>query len=123
MPLTERPDADARARDRRAVLIGRIALALGVLLAVIALVLSLLTLLARQQANHQAQLRQQQILTILVNCTTPGHKCYDDGQKRTGALIKELEETAVLANLCAAHHPNSTRRELEACIAANRTAP
>lgn len=31
-------------------------------------------------------------LQIMVDCTTPGHTCYEEGQKRTGEAVNQIIE-------------------------------
>lgn len=50
-----------------------------------------------------ARSKAQESITTLVNCTTPHHKCYDNGQKQTGGAIAAIQKANIYANYCAVH--------------------
>lgn len=56
------------------------------------------------------------ILNFIVDCTTPGHKCYEDGQKNTAGVIQKLEDIILLASVCSKVPGNNTVQEIKACV-------
>lgn len=53
---------------------------------------------------------------ILIDCTTPGHDCYEQGQQRTGEAIVRLNQIIVLASYCAKQPGNVTVEQIQACV-------
>lgn len=52
----------------------------------------------------------------LVDCTTPGHACYDEGQKRTGQAVVTLNEVTKAAVICADQPGVITQATMESCL-------
>lgn len=53
----------------------------------------------------------------LVDCTDPRGVCYQKGQTRTAAAIRQLIDTILYAELCTEDHPGrETKKQLERCI-------
>lgn len=63
------------------------------LLCIIVLGLSaaLAFVILKQQANATTLHDVKQSNQILIDCTTPGHKCYEDNRANIAALIQKLE--------------------------------
>lgn len=58
----------------------------------------------------------------LVDCTTPGHKCYDDGLKNQAEAIESLNKITIYATFCAKTLPPTiTVEEMQKCIQARIT--
>ena len=68
---------------------------------------------------HKNTTTLQQALTILVDCTTPHHRCYDVAQKKTGDAVGQINQVVVLAAFCADQPGLQTIPEIEACVRAN----
>jgi hypothetical protein len=90
---------------------------LGVL---IYLVQNVSTVVHNQETNTQKLDRSGQILQILVDCTTPGHACYDAGLKNGDNLTAEIERiisnTIIATGTCRADHRDATFAELKSCV-------
>lgn len=56
------------------------------------------------------------ILREIKSCTSPAGKCYQDGARRTGAAIKELNKHADRVNRCTV--TAKTGAEYDKCVAA-----
>jgi hypothetical protein len=52
---------------------------------------------------------------VLIDCTTPGHPCYERGQQATATAIKQIVEAQTVAAWCGAHRP--TLAGARACTA------
>lgn len=73
-----------------------------------------LVVLAKQ--NHDNLAATQQAVGILVDCTTPGHKCYEQGQQATRTAVEGLNAAANARELCAHDLNNDTVDKLTACV-------
>jgi hypothetical protein len=107
---------EAHEHERRSMRVGRILQAAAVFAAIVGMAVSLVILLYRQQTNHAQQAKQNQILQILVDCTTPGHSCYVKSNQRTGELLQEVERIILLANYCSSKPENHTIEAVSACV-------
>lgn len=54
----------------------------------------------------------------IEDCTTPGRKCFEDGQQRLGRTVGTINRYAIAAAYCADRPGTQTVPELERCIAA-----
>ena len=72
--------------------------------------------LAKQ--NHDNLAATQQAVTILIDCTTPGHKCYDQGQQSTRTAVQGLIKAGNASELCGHDPANDTLDKLTACVIA-----
>jgi hypothetical protein len=66
-------------------------------------------------------IREQQKTNVgtnerIVDCTTPGGKCYQQGQKRTGAAVADILKGATYAIACADKRGVQTEAEIQACV-------
>lgn len=56
----------------------------------------------------------------IENCTTPGRKCYDHGQRQTAAIVAGInqgsQQAASAAAACAASLPDPTYRAVYRCV-------
>jgi hypothetical protein len=73
------------------------------------LVINSVIYLARQDRSHET-------LTRLVDCTTPGHSCYDKGQVSQQKAILELEQIVIAANFCTRDTKNDTVQKVTMCV-------
>lgn len=56
-------------------------------------------------------------LTLLIDCTDPKGQCYQEGQRRTGEAVGNINEVIIAAVYCADTMPNTaTLEELEGCV-------
>lgn len=97
-------------------------IALGVLI-IAAQAAGLVLLIVRQDTNTGKSDRTLSILQgvqatnrFIINCTTPGHKCYEDSHHNTASTIQQLDEVIVLANFCAGVPGNNTLAKVRACV-------
>lgn len=62
------------------------------------------------QANNET-------LDIIKDCTTPGRKCYDRGQKRTADVVFNLNRVTIYAAACATKEKNQGNiAKIQACV-------
>jgi hypothetical protein len=54
--------------------------------------------------------------SILIDCTTPGGKCFEQNQRRTGQVVVNLNEVTKIATICADRPGSISLEEMEACI-------
>jgi hypothetical protein len=110
---------------RRTVLLGAVAKALLVV-AVVAM-LAMLTWIAVQNRGTLVATRRAQVASIdsqqrLVDCTTPGHSCYDESLKRQAAVIGDppapINNVVILAAACADRPGIQTETTIRACVLA-----
>jgi hypothetical protein len=66
------------------------------------------TIRTTQKTNTQINLTNRSLLHEVAHlskriksCTTPGEKCYDAGQKRTGHAVANINRVVILAAACA----------------------
>lgn len=84
---------------------------------------------------HAKSIEQEQLLAIakqnnangklLVDCTTPGHECYDRSQKTSAAAVMNINKVTVAAVACSkitanyvADDPVKTLQLIQACTVA-----
>lgn len=112
---------------RRAAMLKRMVIVLVVLLAVISLATATFTIVSvrfAQQDNTEllkdaedAAVAAQRGTTRIEDCTTPGRKCFEDGQARGAELVGSINKAVILAAACASSLAPS-RLEQEALIKA-----
>ena len=73
-----------------------------------------LATLGRQ--NHDNTEATKQAVQILIDCTTPGHDCYEKGQQSTRTAVQGLNAAADARAICAQDVTNDTVTKLEACM-------
>lgn len=66
--------------------------------------------------NNQVLLNVQTGTDRLVDCTTPGGKCYEQGSRSQSAAVKTINEMSVYAAYCAHKPDNDTVQEIKSCI-------
>lgn len=113
---SQRLRADVRERERRQRRL--MALIAAAVVVCLVLVTSVVVLLVqnRQRGNDTRTLLRASIATNerIADCTTAGGKCYEEGGKRSAALIQLLLQSQKQIALCQAS--TDTRNELEKCI-------
>jgi hypothetical protein len=99
------------------------ALVVAVVLVVAFQAVAISLLLGYGRANHDntEQTKQntaqiQQAVQILIDCTTPGHSCYEKGQQNTRTAVQGLNAAADARAICAQDTSNDTIDKLEACM-------
>ncbi len=71
----------------------------------------------RSAANIENLRRIEAINERIADCTTAGGDCYEQGQKRTGAVLVEVTRIQILVDLCGRVADNDTLAEMERCVA------
>jgi len=66
--------------------------------------------------THDTSRATQQAVQILIDCTTPGHHCYEQGQQSTRTAVQGLNAAANAREICANDLANDTVEKLEACM-------
>src|SRR4029077_17808537 len=94
------------------VLLGLMVCAVIVLVVVVIGQNSKLVTLAKQ--NHDNTENTPKAVQILVDCTTPGHSCYEKGQQSTRTAVQGLNAAADARAICAQDTANDTVTKLEA---------
>lgn len=112
-----------QARRRRRVLGTVAGVAVGVLLVLlIALLIRTWTLADEiretQRVNTGTLTTSEETLDRINDCTTPGRKCYDKGQKRTAEAVGDINRVIVLAAACADQPQRQTVIEIQNCVIA-----
>lgn len=73
-----------------------------------------------QLTNRKLAVDNAKVLDRINDCTTPGRKCFDDGQKRSASVISTLNQgaaaAAAAAAACADRPGISGYREIKACV-------
>lgn len=54
----------------------------------------------------------------LIDCTTPGHACYDQGNAKTAAAIDILNQATEAAVVCGDRPGTMTYGQMKACVQA-----
>lgn len=96
--------------------------ALGFLIALALVTSTLVTSLLAYNIDHRGRSNTpvlREIRTgnqILIDCTTPGHKCYEDGQARARTFGANIQLIVVLAAACAKQPQNVTVEQIQACV-------
>lgn len=90
----------------------------GVLIAVTCvIVLGLLNNLTTQaQRIEEISKGNREIQIRLQDCTTPGGKCFKEGQARTGNAVVQISEISKIAAVCADKPGTITAEEMDNCI-------
>lgn len=83
-----------------------------VMTALILAVCSALTWIAlsNRSINHTVQENTNRI----IDCTTAGHDCYDNGQKSTGQAVQQLVVAGLASDWCVAH--TKTYADAQKCV-------
>jgi hypothetical protein len=68
------------------------------------------------EAIRENQKSGRAVLDRVNNCTTPGRKCFDDGQRRTANAVGDITQASIYASYCAAREPGQTVAEIQACV-------
>lgn len=101
------------------VLIITVVIMVAVLLGLVKRVDNQTTLLvALGKANKDNTTATKQAVGILLDCTTPGHACYEQGQQSTRTAVQALNDAANARELCAHDLSNDTVDKLTACVIA-----
>lgn len=118
-----RQDPTPATRAQKAKVISEIATKTVAALVVLGMVAAILVLVVRQDSNTKkvddTQQTLEQVKEIgqrLVDCTTPGHDCYDRGTQATKAAVTQLNHVIILASSCAATLPNPTPANVQSCV-------
>jgi hypothetical protein len=69
-----------------------------------------------QVTNTKTLDTTQRTLDAVLDCTTPGRKCFDRGQKQTADAVADINKVAVLAAACADEPGVQGRDEIFACV-------
>lgn len=84
------------------------------------LCLFVLMLLAVAWQNNQLAHQVNETNLQLADCTTPGGKCYEEGRKRTSAVLADVIRAQIFMAQCARLYPNEAGptydRKLEHCV-------
>lgn len=88
---------------------------LGALAGLLAGLLVVLVLVLVVQIYQLAQ-QNNQLNERIVDCTTPGRLCFEDGQKRTADAVALLNRYTEAAVVCADATGVQSREEVRACI-------
>lgn len=110
--LDNRADRQQRTRDNRRVL------ALLVIVAVAVASLVLLSFANRRLGVANSRLNQQnaEIVEQIRSCTTEGGTCYEQSQKRTGAIGRTIILGGMYAQLCLRDNPDASDDAIETCV-------
>lgn len=84
--------------------------------AMVAVFVTLFMILVLSQQNKQLNEINLQTNRRLIECTTPGYKCFSDSQKRTGKVIVNLNEATKAAVICADRPGSITEEEMNQCM-------
>lgn len=57
--------------------------------------------------------------TILVDCTTPGHKCYEQGRSATSGAVGTINKVTIVAIACSKIPSYDTIQEIQDCVKQN----
>jgi hypothetical protein len=71
---------------------------------------------SNSQVNREALNRTDETLRTIKSCTTPGKKCFNEGQARTGEAVAGINEVAVMAAACADKPRQQTVEQIERCV-------
>jgi hypothetical protein len=97
---------------------------LALFLALAAMVLLLLVVVVqnRQRSSENSEIlrKSAENSAQIKDCTTVGGKCYQEGARRTGAVLEELRRTNVYIAQCS--RVTKTDAELEKCVDAKLAA-
>lgn len=113
---SQRLRADVRERERRQRRLMGLIAAATVICLILVISVTVLLVQSRQRGNDTRALLRTNAATSqqIADCTTAGGKCYEEGTKRSAALIQLLLQGQKQIALCRAD--SDTREELEKCI-------
>lgn len=118
-PPVDHPDLDRQ--KLRSDMVTRVAIVLVALTTVATLfLLAFLAFQAREQAVANGVINREVLATqhLLADCTTPGGKCYREGQERTAKAVQGINRgnlIAVAAVLDCRGKGNRSAQEILAC--------
>lgn len=98
--------------------LGWVLVSLCVLALVITVVSSTVISANNTETIRQAQQTNTETLDLIKSCTTPGRKCFNEGQERTGKAVGSINKITVYAATCADRPGWQDVAEIEACIRA-----
>jgi hypothetical protein len=78
----------------------------------IVLIINTVVIISRQDRNHDTFNR-------VVDCTTPGHGCYEREQQRAVEFIQQLDDVVIISNYCASRPVNDTLGKVRTCVKEN----
>lgn len=70
----------------------------------------------QQDANTATIDASERTLNRVTDCTTPGRKCYAEGQERTASAVDSISRAAVYAAACADREGVQGEDEIYACV-------
>ena len=86
----------------------------------LAAIIAGLLLIATLAYGVVTQTQNRQGVSILVNCTTPGHECYERGRSTQNGAVGTITQVSIVAAWCAKTLPPSvTLGQMQNCIRAN----
>jgi hypothetical protein len=122
MSHNETPD-EVYARTLRWEIAKRVLIMVSVLISVTLLVIvlhqnktQLDAIRSTQKANSPVVQAVGRVGRQISDCVTPGGKCYDDGQQRTGAAVLSITTQMMYAAFCAARPNVDTIADMRACM-------
>jgi hypothetical protein len=71
------------------------------------------------QSDRILQLAQtnRELSRVVLDCTRPSGQCFEDGQRRTGTAVGNINEVTIAASFCAKTLPTATTvAALRQCI-------
>jgi hypothetical protein len=68
------------------------------------------------EASTVAAENARKTVERIEDCTTPGQKCFEDGQRRAGVLVQNLSDVIILASACASKPYEQTPAQIEVCV-------
>lgn len=91
---------------------------LGVLVALLAMstLYSIQRTATLAEAIRENQKSGRAVLDRVNDCTTPGRRCFDQGQKRTANAVGDITQASIYASYCAAREPGQTVAEIQRCV-------
>lgn len=119
--MSDKPmlDESAHHKNQRAELARRIVwlLALVLTVVVIGTVVALVVSIRNTQIEGTPLGKEiQKSNERIMSCTTPGGKCYEDGNKRSATFIASINTVTIYAVTCVRDNPTGTVKDIQTCV-------
>jgi hypothetical protein len=110
MPVSDSSSGFKRREWASGILYGSLAIFALILLYVVVQTYALLS------AVRETQKVSRSAVVAIEDCTTPGRDCFEESQKRTGAVVSDINEVAVFAAYCADQPGAVTVDAIKSCV-------
>lgn len=65
---------------------------------------------------RSSQLNNRKVTELIADCTTPGGKCYEEGQSSTNKAVTSISQVVIATKICSLDPKNNTIDALTVCV-------